>query len=34
VIVLADAENVGNVRVAGATPTLEWAGSDPMVFSY
>jgi predicted peroxiredoxin len=31
---LADAEKAGNVRVAGATPTLEWAGDDAMVFSY
>jgi predicted peroxiredoxin len=31
---LADAEKVANARVAGATPTLEWAGGDAMVFSY
>jgi predicted peroxiredoxin len=31
---LADAEKVGNVRVAGATPMLEWAGDDATVFSY
>ena len=31
---LADAEKVGNVKVAGATPTLEWAGDDATVFSY
>src|SRR5487761_2619263 len=31
---LVDAEKVPNARIAGATPTLEWAGSDAMVFSY
>jgi predicted peroxiredoxin len=31
---LADAEKVGNARVAGATPMLEWAGDDATVFSY
>jgi predicted peroxiredoxin len=31
---LADAEKVGNVKVAGATPALEWAGDDATVFSY
>jgi predicted peroxiredoxin len=31
---LGDAEKVPNVKIAGATPTLEWAGSDAMVFSY
>jgi len=31
---LADAEKVANARVAGATPTLEWAGSGALVFSY
>jgi predicted peroxiredoxin len=31
---LADAEKVGNARVAGATPMWEWAGDDATVFSY
>jgi predicted peroxiredoxin len=31
---LADQETVGNVKVAGATPMLEWAGDDATVFSY
>ena len=31
---LADAEKVGNVKVAGATPMWEWVGDDTTVFSY
>jgi hypothetical protein len=31
---LADAEKVGNAKVAGATPMWEWAGDDTTVFSY
>src|SRR5579859_2028471 len=31
---LQDAEKVANVRIAGATPMLEWAGDDATVFSY
>jgi predicted peroxiredoxin len=31
---LDDAEKVGNVKIAGATPMLEWAGDDSTVFSY
>jgi predicted peroxiredoxin len=31
---LADAEKVGNAKVAGATPMWEWAGDDATVFSY
>jgi predicted peroxiredoxin len=31
---LQDAELAPSTAVAGATPTLEWAGSDAMVFSY
>jgi predicted peroxiredoxin len=31
---LTDAEKVPNSRIAGATPMLEWAGSDATVFSY
>jgi predicted peroxiredoxin len=31
---LADEEKVGNVKVAGATPMIEWAGGDTTVFSY
>jgi predicted peroxiredoxin len=31
---LADEEKVANVKVAGATPMWEWAGSDATVFSY
>jgi predicted peroxiredoxin len=31
---LDDAEKVGNVKIAGATPMLEWAGGDSTVFSY
>jgi predicted peroxiredoxin len=31
---LADAEKVANARVAGATPALEWAGHDAIVFSH
>jgi predicted peroxiredoxin len=31
---LGEAETVGNVKVAGATPMLEWAGDDTTVFSY
>jgi predicted peroxiredoxin len=31
---LDDAEKIPNSRVAGATPMLEWAGSDTTVFSY
>lgn len=31
---LADEKMVGNVKVAGATPMLEWAGDDTTVFSY
>ena len=30
---LADAEKVGNAKVAGATPTLEWVGAGATVFS-
>lgn len=31
---LDDAEKVGNVKIAGATPMLEWAAGDATVFSY
>jgi predicted peroxiredoxin len=31
---LGDRETVDNVRIAGATPMLEWAGDDTTVFSY
>ena len=31
---LTDEEKVGNVKIAGATPMWEWAGSDSTVFSY
>ena len=31
---LGEAETVANAKVAGATPMLEWAGSDATVFSY
>ena len=31
---LDDADKVANVKVAGATPMLEWAGNDTTVFSY
>ncbi len=31
---LDDAEKVANTKVVGATPMLEWAGSDTTVFSY
>ena len=31
---LGDEEKVANVKVAGATPMLEWAGDDSTVFSY
>jgi predicted peroxiredoxin len=31
---LDDAETAPNVSIAGATPTLEWAGADAVVFSY
>jgi len=31
---LADEEKVGNVKVAGATPMMEWTGDDTTVFSY
>jgi predicted peroxiredoxin len=31
---LEDAEKLPNVKVAGATPMLEWAGNDTTVFSY
>lgn len=31
---LADAEKLPNVKIAGATPMWEWAGSDATVFSY
>lgn len=31
---LADTEKVGNARIAGATPLLEWAGDEATVFSY
>ncbi len=31
---LTDADMVANVKVAGATPMLEWAGNDTTVFSY
>lgn len=31
---LADAEKVGNAKVAGATPTIEWIGDGATVFSY
>lgn len=31
---LGEAETVPNAKVAGATPMLEWAGSDATVFSY
>jgi predicted peroxiredoxin len=31
---LDDAEKVGNVKIAGATPMLEWAGDESTVFSY
>jgi len=31
---LDDAEKAPNVTIAGATPTLEWAGADALVFSY
>jgi predicted peroxiredoxin len=31
---LGEAEKVANVRIAGATPMWEWAGSDATVFSY
>jgi predicted peroxiredoxin len=31
---LGDAEKVGNAKVAGATPTMEWVGDGATVFSY
>jgi predicted peroxiredoxin len=31
---LGDADKVPNVKIAGATPMWEWAGSDATVFSY
>jgi predicted peroxiredoxin len=31
---LDDAEKLPNVTIAGATPTLEWAGDSALVFSY
>ncbi|MES1248898.1 MAG: DsrE family protein [Actinomycetota bacterium] len=31
---LQDAELASSTTIAGATPTLEWAGADAMVFSY
>jgi predicted peroxiredoxin len=31
---LADEEKVGNAKVAGATPTMEWVGDGATVFSY
>ena len=31
---LQDAEKIPNVKVVGATPMWEWAGSDTTVFSY
>ena len=31
---LGEAERVPNTQVVGATPMLEWAGSDATVFSY
>ena len=31
---LAEAETVAGAKVAGASPMLEWAGSDATVFSY
>ncbi len=31
---LADEEKVANAKVAGATPVMEWASSDTIVFSY
>lgn len=31
---LGDETKVPNARIAGATPMLEWAGSDATVFSY
>jgi predicted peroxiredoxin len=31
---LGEAEKAASVEVAGATPMLEWAGSDATVFSY
>jgi hypothetical protein len=31
---IADEEEVGNVKVVGATPMWEWAGDDTTVFSY
>jgi predicted peroxiredoxin len=31
---LADETTVSNAKVAGATPMLEWVGSDATVFSY
>jgi predicted peroxiredoxin len=31
---LDEAEKVPNVSIAGASPTLEWAGADALVFSY
>lgn len=31
---LGEAETVASVKVAGATPMWEWAGSDATVFSY
>ena len=31
---LADAEKVGNAKVVGATPMMEWVGDGAAVFSY
>lgn len=31
---LADAEKVGNAKIAGATPMMEWVGDGATVFSY
>ena len=31
---LGEADKVGNTKVAGATPMLEWVGDDATVFSY
>jgi predicted peroxiredoxin len=31
---LDDAEKVGNVKIAGATPMLEWVADEATVFSY
>jgi len=31
---LTDEDKVGNVKVGGATPMLQWAGDDTTVFSY